>query len=145
MVSIFKYTHSAKRTFNDLKLQNIMINVGKTLDDDPEVFLIDFGFSKKYVNKDKEHITQDLRVKRFQGNMFFSSVHHMSFLQTSRVDDLISLFYMLIHMLNDQKLWIGDQDPFAHVDTSDRDEIFKAIRHWKKRNDLRRIALSFSK
>ena len=58
IVSIFKYTHCAKRTYNDLKLQNIMINIGESLDEDPEVFLIDFGFTQKYVKKDgKEHIS----------------------------------------------------------------------------------------
>ena len=49
LVSIFKYVHCSKRTFNDLKLQNIMINTTGNLDSDPEVFLIDFGFASKYV------------------------------------------------------------------------------------------------
>lgn len=49
IVDIFKFIHCAKRTYNDLKLQNIMINQGKTLDDDPEVILIDFGSARKYV------------------------------------------------------------------------------------------------
>ena len=58
IVSIFKYLHCAKRTYNDLKLQNIMINAGTDLDEDPKVFLIDFGFAKKWVKKDgKEHIS----------------------------------------------------------------------------------------
>lgn len=49
IVDIFKFIHCAKRTYNDLKLQNIMINQGKTLDDDPEVIIIDFGSARKYV------------------------------------------------------------------------------------------------
>ena len=58
IVTIFKFTHCAKRTYNDLKLKNIMINVGKSLDEDPEVFLIDFGFSQKFVKSSKEHISE---------------------------------------------------------------------------------------
>ena len=49
MVSIFKYTHCAKRTFNDLKLDNIMIDTQGSMEADPKVYLIDFGFAQKYV------------------------------------------------------------------------------------------------
>ena len=49
LISIFKYTHCAKRTFNDLKPQNIMIDTQGSLDADPKVYLIDFGFAQKYV------------------------------------------------------------------------------------------------
>lgn len=49
LVTIFKYIHCAKRTFNDLKLENIMVNTKGDLDADPEVYLIDFGFAKKFL------------------------------------------------------------------------------------------------
>ena len=49
LVNIFKYTHCAKRTFNDLKPENIMIDTNGSLDADPKVYLIDFGFAQKYV------------------------------------------------------------------------------------------------
>ena len=45
LISIFKYTHCAKRTFNDLKPENIMIDTNGSLDADPKVYLIDFGFA----------------------------------------------------------------------------------------------------
>ena len=63
MVSIFKYTHCAKRTFNDLKLENIMIETQGDLDTDPKVYLIDCGFAQKYVKQDdKEHISDTEQV-----------------------------------------------------------------------------------
>ena len=49
LVNIFKYVHCSKRTYNDLKLENIMVNTNGNLDADPEVFLIDFGFASKYI------------------------------------------------------------------------------------------------
>ena len=49
LVKIFKYVHCAKRTYNDLKLTNIMINTKGNLDEDPEVYLIDFGLADKFV------------------------------------------------------------------------------------------------
>ena len=74
IVDIFKLTHCAKRTYNDLKAQNVMINLGRSLDEDPEVILIDFGFARKYVKKDgKTHIEESSRVEEFQGNLVFSS------------------------------------------------------------------------
>ena len=45
LISIFKYTHCAKRTFNDLKLENVMVDTDGNMDADPKVFLIDFGFA----------------------------------------------------------------------------------------------------
>ena len=45
LITIFKYTHCAKRTFNDLKLENIMIDTQGSLEADPLVYLIDFGFA----------------------------------------------------------------------------------------------------
>lgn len=74
LASIFKYVHCSKRTYNDLKLQNVMINTMGSPDADPEVFLIDFGFAAKFVCKDgKEHIPRSKQVDVFAGNMIFAS------------------------------------------------------------------------
>lgn len=74
LVSIFKYVHCAKRTFNDLKPQNVMINTTGRPDADPEVYLIDFGFATKYVSKSgKEHIPESSKVDAFTGNIVFAS------------------------------------------------------------------------
>ena len=67
----------------------------------------------------------------------------MAFLKTSRKDDFISLFYMLIFMLNDRKLWVGDQDPCKGVDGIQK--IFGSICNWKYNHDLCTIAMLFCK
>ena len=83
-----------------------MINTMGSLDADPEVFLIDFGFATKYVDKTgKKHVSEETKQDGFTGNIVFASVHHLDFGATSRRDDLISLFYMLIFILNDGTLW----------------------------------------
>lgn len=56
LVNIFKVVHCSKRTFNDLKPQNIMVNTNGDILADPQVFLIDFGLAKKYTKSDKTHI-----------------------------------------------------------------------------------------
>lgn len=119
-----------------------MINVGKSLDEDPEVFLIDFGFSQKFVKSSKEHISETQEQNAFRGNLAFASVRQMSFSMTSRVDDLISLFYMLIYMLNDNCLWVGSENPFAGKSGLDQ---FISIKDWKTRHDLPQIADLFCK
>ena len=100
LMGIFKIVHTAHRTFNDLKPENIMINIQD--DGTAKVFLIDFGFAAKYV-KDKtgDHIEVNDGTDMFQGNLLFSTVSQMKFLKTSRRDDIISLFYMIVYLLND--------------------------------------------
>ena len=138
LVSIFKYVHCSKRTFNDLKAQNIMINTTGRPDADPEVFLIDFGFAAKYVSEaGKGHIPETKQVEAFTGNIVFASERQMNFGATSRKDDLISLFYMLIFLLNDGSLWVGS-DPTTDKQTVE--QLFPAIHKWKREHDLPMIA-----
>ena len=89
--------HSTRRTFNDLKPENIMLK-------DSKVSLIDFGFCKKYVNSDGKHCREDDEVDSFRGNFIFATQRQLQFLMTTRKDDLLSLGYFLIYLLNDQKM-----------------------------------------
>ena len=108
------------------------------------MYLIDFGFSDKYVKKDgKNHVSDEETVEVFRGNMKFASPGQMAFRKTSRRDDFISLFYMLIFMLNDGKLWVGDEDP-GKDHTNDND-VFESIHEWKNTHCLSTIAYLFSK
>jgi hypothetical protein len=55
------------------------------------------------VNDLDNHISESL-LKYFEGNFLYSSANQMSFMATSRRDDLISLFYLLIKLLNKNEL-----------------------------------------
>ena len=58
LLSIFKIVHSAQRTFNDLKPENIMVDTLGKLELEPKVHLIDFGFADKYISAEtKVHIS----------------------------------------------------------------------------------------
>ena len=58
LISIFKIVHSAQRTFNDLKPENVMVDTQGNLDIEPKVHLIDFGFADKFISAEtKEHIS----------------------------------------------------------------------------------------
>jgi hypothetical protein len=84
----------------------------------------------------------------FQGNMLFSSVRQMEFRKTSRKDDLIALFYLMIYSLNDEVLFVGKpgskenpmEESHANINV-----VFNAIKNWKVKHDLGIIAELFAK
>ena len=65
--------------------------------------------------------------------------------QTSRRDDLISLFYLLIFMLNGEDLFVGGEDPTCKKNIFGVEKVFAKTRDWKSRNDLPTIAHLFNK
>ena len=83
--------HNAGFVHNDIKPDNIMIQNNETT-------IIDFGFSRSYL-EDGIHIENE-DVEKFQGNVFFASHNRMQFKSASRRDDLISLVYLLVYLLN---------------------------------------------
>jgi serine/threonine protein kinase len=92
--------HLVGFTHNDVKPSNIMIDFAK--DGQVKATLIDFGFAKKFVDSNNNHIEQS-EIDMFQGNLVYSSYSQMNFENTSRKDDLISIFYLLATMMNGNK------------------------------------------
>ena len=60
MIDAFEVVHTAGRTYNDLKPQNIMVETDDS--GEPQIVLIDFGFAAKYTTPEGLHIT-DLELK----------------------------------------------------------------------------------
>jgi hypothetical protein len=67
--------------------------------------LIDFGYSKKILDEAGKHITRESN-QTFVGNYAFAS--HNAFLgkSLSRRDDLISLCYLMSHLLDGEAEWL---------------------------------------
>lgn len=105
--------HAAGYAYNDLKLDNIMVGFNNRLAKEyteenvfeaASLHLVDFGFATSFIEKQSGlHIQHD-EVETFRGNMIFGSLNQLNFQKTSRRDDLISLLYMLVYMLNNGKL-----------------------------------------
>jgi serine/threonine protein kinase len=93
VVNALKKLHSVGYTHNDMKPSNIMLS--ETFD----ATLIDFGYSKKYINENNSHMKKCC-LDSFQGNILFSSYSQQMFYSTSRKDDLISVSYNLFTLLN---------------------------------------------
>lgn len=78
-----------------------MINTNGDLEAEPEVYLIDFGFADKYTEDDsKTHIDPSSQTDMFEGNLLFASLNQMNFMRTSRRDDIISVFYLMMYLIN---------------------------------------------
>ena len=68
--------------------QNISIN------------LVDFGFATQYIDPlTGKHCAQEVE-NYFRGNLLFASKYHLHFRKTSRRDDIIGLYYLMIFLLN---------------------------------------------
>lgn len=115
MLSTLEATHNAGYIYNDLKLDNLMIGFGQKLSQDNSIFsdcslhLVDFGFATKYLDSKGKHIKEG-KVNVFRGNIMFASLNQMKFDVTSRRDDLISVCYILVYLLNDGNLLDIDVD-----------------------------------
>ena len=104
VVSILELVHSAGYTHNDIKPSNVM------LDNNFNARIIDFGFAKKYFDsKSRKHVSCT-EMELFQGNIIYSSLNQMMFKSTSRKDDMVSLFYMTMMLLN------GNMFPFVDAE-----------------------------
>ena len=116
MLDIYKKVHAAGYTYNDLKLDNILVG-NKDFENRHEIRLVDFGFAERFVSPDGVHIDQESK-EVFRGNMIFATQNQFEFKTTSRKDDLISMCYMLIYLLRDQKvqfIWHGSEKNKSQV------------------------------
>ena len=84
MLDIIEKIHSAGYTYNDLKLDNLLIGfkdrlpsnyTSENVFENLSLHLIDYGFATRFVNKyTGEHIAKD-QVDVFRGNMIFASLN----------------------------------------------------------------------
>ena len=65
-----------------------------------KLILTDFGLTTRWKDfKTGKHIKQK-ELSCFGGNLYFASVNQLQFLKTSRRDDLHSLMYLMIFLMN---------------------------------------------
>jgi casein kinase 1 len=99
MVDLLETFHGKGYIHCDLKPDNIMIGDFKEdLKNMNKIYLIDFGISNKYLDDEGNHIKHRSNVP-FKGNLIFSSKNAFAETTLSRRDDIISLMYMLIYLI----------------------------------------------
>ena len=72
--------------------------------DSTRIVLCDFGFSYSWHN-DGKHIQQK-EIKGFKGNLLFASHNTFKRVTQSRRDDMISLAYQLVYLVNGGFDWM---------------------------------------
>jgi casein kinase 1 len=146
MLSSLEEIHSAGYVYNNMKLDKILVDFRATLPKDytsqnafehTSLHLIDFGFATKYLQKDKTHIPQEF-VSVFRGNMMFGSRDQLRFNATSRKDDIESLMYLIVYLLNGSLLGL-----LLEEDVS-KNEAFKIIQSAKNKSNVDDVCTDFA-
>ena len=130
MINCLERIHEAGYTYNDLKLDNILIGDHKSSYSSlHEIRLCDFGFAIRYIDKKTKKHFEPSEVEVFRSNMIFASVNQFDFKQTSRRDDMMSLCYFLVFMFNN-----GDVPFVAPSELTENKDVFKFI--YKKKLNM---------
>ena len=101
IIDRIQYIHSKNIIHQDIKPENFLVGNPDT----SIIYIIDFGLSKKYrSSRTGKHISFS-KNNKFYGTMNFSSINAMKGYQMSRRDDMISIGYMLIYLINGKLPW----------------------------------------
>ena len=97
--------------------------------------MIDFGLAQKYLDAQGNHIPA-VREKYFQGNLIFASKHCFNLVTHSRRDDLISLSYLLLYLIDGDLAFLAaddDQNGASEANNGFNHAEFKRIRKLKNK------------
>ena len=103
-IEIIENIHNRFVLHRDIKPQNFMIK-------NNEIFIIDFGFSTFYIGDDKKHLPMKNIDKQYTehsaiiGTPKYVSPNIHNGITPSRRDDLISIGYIIIYLLNKKLAW----------------------------------------
>ena len=128
IIDRFEFIHSKDIIHLDIKPNNFL--VGNP--DSSIIYVIDFGFAKKYrSSRTGKHISFSKR-KTFAGNLKYSSINAMKGIEPSRRDDLESLGYMLIYLYNQELPW-------DKIKSKTKEELTRSIYDMKKKFSIKAI------
>ena len=97
-----KHIHQKGIIHRDIKPDNFVIGFG--IEKQKQIYIIDFGLSKCYIDRSNKHITY-CEGKSPVGTTTFASLNSHRGCELSRRDDLESLGYTLIYLLSGSLSW----------------------------------------
>jgi len=101
-----EYLHRNHFIHRDIKPSNFLIGIGSKKN---TVYLVDFGLSKEYYDKQGNHIDY-LKNKAYVGTIRYMSINCHKGVETSRRDDMFSFIYMLFFFYYGNLPWQGMND-----------------------------------
>ncbi|CAL8123511.1 unnamed protein product [Orchesella dallaii] len=102
ILTTLEFLHEMSFIHRDIKPENFMMGRGSKKH---KVFMIDFGFGKKYRDPRTLQHTALSRYNNLVGTVHYTSVNMHQGIEGSRRDDLESLAYMLIYFLRGDLPW----------------------------------------
>ena len=105
LLNLLKSIHNKGLLHRDIKPDNFLLGLNNNKN---QLYLIDFGFCKTYLNNDK-HIEMK-KTSGMIGSLTYASLNAHNMIELSRRDDLESLGYMLIYFLLGNLPWKQERD-----------------------------------
>jgi serine/threonine protein kinase len=99
MIRLLKFIHEKGLIHRDIKPENFVFNQYGT-----DIYIIDFGLCKKYIDNENKHIEMK-KDKTIIGTPNFVSVNMHNGVEPSRRDDLISVAYIILQLINGSLPW----------------------------------------
>ncbi|OHS96658.1 Casein kinase I isoform delta-like protein [Tritrichomonas foetus] len=103
-ISRIEYIHNKGLLHRDIKPDNFTVGLGAKSN---EVFVIDFGLSKKYRDPRTHQHIPFREGKSLTGTARYSSINTHLGIEQSRRDDLEGIGYILIYLLKGTLPWMG--------------------------------------
>ena len=100
MINRIKVLHENQLLHRDIKPSNFLFGLEK---DSNKLYLVDFGFSKRYIYNGS-HI-QEKKLTKIVGSLNFVSLNIHNYIEPSRRDDLESCIYIMLTMLLGKLVW----------------------------------------
>lgn len=127
LINCIEKLHNIGIIHRDLKPENIMTTMREN-----NVYLIDFGIARYYLNQDRVHIPIT-NNKKLIGNVRYASLNIHNGIEPSRRDDLISLGYIFILCLKGKLPW---QNINSEMEKEEKYNIIKTIKESTSLVDL---------
>lgn len=128
IIEILSCIHDEGIIHRDIKPENIMLKINE---EKYNIFLIDFGLSKLIIDNQGIHIAEK-HDKKFVGTAKFCSINNHKGIELSRRDDLESLIYTFIFLINKSLPW----NKILIEKEDKKDEIYNKILEIKEGNSI---------